>query len=168
MILRSFLTFLTAAMLIYLSSCSSSHSCIPGSATASIYFEDFDSATLEKIIVSHYNSLNQKQDSTVYRLSDYQMALRHDDTNPNLVHWPYKLSTGPGEDIGIKVSATGKTYRITGLSKTDATVKQSFMGNDEVCYDVVTGYYLNGTYYSTGLTENDTYNGRNAWIAIRP
>ena len=54
----------------------------------------------------------------------------------------------------IDVPSTGKRDRISGITNTDGKLKQEWnpFGMAESCFDVCTGYYLNGVYQSTGKT----------------
>jgi hypothetical protein len=42
------------------------------------------------------------------------------------------------------------------------------MGNDEVCYDVITGYYLDGKYVSTGLNSATYKTYGRVLVVLRP
>ena len=131
-----------------------------------IYFIGFDSASLEKVVISKYNGYNQKVDSTIYLLSNSPTRLTFLDTPHKHVIWPYHEDIYPG-DWEVRVPNAGNTYRISGFSSTSGSVEQSFLGNDEECFDVVTGYYLNSVYTSTGVDERLLSNVQTQPVVLR-
>jgi hypothetical protein len=153
-------------VLLCIAGCTRDIKCQQGYNQATIGFEGFDSASLEQVVVSRYNGYNQKTDSTIYLLSASPTPLTYYDSAHRFVEWPYDVRMLPGEDWEVRVPRAGKTYRITGFSSSEGTVKESFMGNDQVCFDVVTGYYLNGNYMPTDLIYNSS--PQHAHVTLRP
>ncbi len=58
-------------------------------------------------------------------------------------------------DWQIDVPSTGRRDRISGITNTEGSITQSWnpVGQADGCFDICTGYYLNGTYVSTGYSE---------------
>ena len=150
-----------------LAACATEHSCQSNSAVAMVLLDGFDSATLEQVMVTYKG--RPYSDSTIYLLSASGKPLKHNDTNSNLIYFPFDIRINSGDDIEVLVASTGKKYHISGLTRTNGTVKQSFMGNDEECWDVITGYTLDGTYHTTGLNKPSFSGGSDkAYILLRP
>src|SRR5687768_2459318 len=69
------------------------------------YFEGFDSASLERVVISRYDGYNRKTDSTIYLLSTLLIPLSFD--NSGFVRWPYEFRIMVGEDLEVRVPAAG-------------------------------------------------------------
>jgi hypothetical protein len=136
-----------------------------GGGWAYMFFTGFDSASLERVVV--VRSDGQKVlDSNIYLLSKSSNPLRYHDSTQKFVDWPYadsvRLASVPFE---VRVPNAGKVYHVGGIVLSNGTVHESFMGNDEVCYNNVTSYYLDGKNIETGL--NSGGYGQNVYVELK-
>ncbi len=145
--------------------CTNTVKCDSYNTGVSISFRGFDSNDLRQVIITEFSKTGVfsnvlSRDTFGYASNGYRSDIY--DTVHGYVDWAPSLTMREDYDYQVDVIATGSRYRISGITSThdDEKLPWGTVANGgNMCHNVVTEYYVNGTRFVTGLSSSQSSSG---------